>query len=258
MLQAGGGGDEPARGHGESEPWLSLQQQSMELGRVALMGSGAHKEKPAACPLVLLKKLEQLKHQKSELQKRIRAEEMSIEDFHPENISKENLTEIIAHYEKEIEKLKVAHYNKSLLLRRMQLYDAIHNKLLENKTESKLMYESMEHSMGLCNYILKSQKETLALEDKLIEVRKKRMELKQTCTQVMTELRALKENERNFDQMDNQKFSKIHSYVAKEIDIVTVIQNIFQRLILGSCIDWAEDPKLKETVLKLGKNPACF
>ncbi|KAG8598704.1 hypothetical protein GDO81_002711 [Engystomops pustulosus] len=139
----------------------------------------------------------------------------------------------------------------------MQLCDAIHNKLLEKNRESQLIYNTMEHSKGLCSQIVKSQKETVTLEAKWIEVRKRRMELKETCTKVLAELRAMKESENNFfAQMDDGKIRKINKYIAKEIDIVTVIQNVFQRLILGSSVNWAEDPKLKEIVLKLGQNPA--
>nr|7PB4_H Chain H, Centromere protein H [Homo sapiens] len=39
-----------------------------------------------------------------------------------------------------------------------------------------------------------------------------------------------------------------------EIKITTVIQHVFQNLILGSKVNWAEDPALKEIVLQLEKN----
>ncbi|KAG9488167.1 hypothetical protein GDO78_007783 [Eleutherodactylus coqui] len=83
------------------------------------------------------------------------------------------------------------------------------------------------------------------------------MKLKETCTEVMAALKAMKEKN-NFAQMDNPSFKKINAFIAKEIDVVTVIQNAFQRLVFSSRINWAEDPKLKEIVLKLGQNPACF
>ncbi|XP_075711009.1 centromere protein H [Rhinoderma darwinii] len=249
-------GAEAERAPVHMDPLLSqLQQQSMELGRVALIRCRDHKPQPTACTLDLLKQLEQLKQQKFQLENRIKAGEISTEDFSPENITKEYMTEEIANLQKEIEKLKVAYHNKSLLLRRMQLYDAIHNKLLEKNTESKLIHETIEHSRGLCNQILKFQKENLPLEEQLIEVRKKRMKLKETCTTVMTELKAMKESENtSFAQMDDQKLKSINKYIAKEIDMVTMIQNVFQRMILGTRVNWAEDPELTDTVLKLGKN----
>ncbi|KAM3936685.1 centromere protein H [Leptodactylus fuscus] len=244
---------------GDVRALAHMEQQSMELGRVALMGSRDDKPQTTACPLRLLKQLEKLKRQKFELENKIRAGELSVEDFPTENLTKEYITQGITHLENEIEKLKVAHHNKSLLLRRMQFYDALHRKLSEKNTESKMIHDTMEHSMGLCQQILKSQKETLALEEKLINLRRKRMELKETCTEVMTELRSMKESDNNkFSELDNANFRKINKYIAKEIDITTVIQNVFQRLILGSCVNWAEDPKLKEIVLTLGKNPASF
>lgn len=252
------GAEEEERAGAHMDPLLSLQQQSLELGKVALMFSRDPKPQPTVCPRLLLKQWEQLKQQKFVLENRIRAGEISADDFPAETLTKEYMTEAIASLKKEIEKLKVAHHNNSMLLRRMQLYDAIHRKLLERNTESKLLYETMEHSTGLCKRIIGSQKETIALEEKLIEVRKKRMELKETCTAVMTELKALKENGNSFAQTDKDNFRKINKFIVKEIDIVTVTQNVFQRLVLGSRINWAEEPKLKEIVLKLGMNPACF
>ncbi|XP_066458923.1 centromere protein H isoform X2 [Eleutherodactylus coqui] len=212
---------------GEDERLLALQQQSTELGRVALLGSRVNKPQPPASPPALLRRLEKLKQQKLALEIKLKAGDISVEDFPEENLTEEFLIEGIAALQKEIEVLKAGYHNKSLVLRRIQLYDAIDNKLLEHSRESQLIHETMAHNMDLCHHILKSQKAAITLDEKLIDVRKKRMKLKETCTEVMAALKAMKE-QNNFAQVDNPSFKKINAFIAKEIDVVTVIQNAFQ------------------------------
>ncbi|XP_069820819.1 centromere protein H [Dendropsophus ebraccatus] len=257
MKRAQAATDHRAQGH--METLASLQQQSIELGRVVLIGSAQHKPQPTVSPVLLLQQLERLKQQKSVLEIRIRAGEISADDFPSKNLTKEFMTEAIASLEKDIEKLKVAHQNKSLVLRRIQLYDAIHRKLLEKDPESKLIHETIEHSRNLCRQILKSHKKTLTLEKKLIAVRKKRLELKETSTAVMAELKAAKESaDSNRTQMESEELKNLNKLIAQEIDTVTVVQNVFQRIILSSQVNWAEDPKLKNLVLTLGVNPVLI
>ncbi|KAM4053699.1 centromere protein H [Anomaloglossus baeobatrachus] len=237
---------------------VSLEAQSLELGRVALMGRTDRQPEPAASTLHLLKKLENLKQQKFELENRIRAEDISTDDFPPEIFTTEYLTQTIESLKTDIDDLRVTHHNRSLLLRRLQMYDVVKSKAFERGAESQMICDTMEHSRRLCSRILALQKETCTLEEQLIDVRKRRMHLRATCTTLMTKLRDLKEKEKNnFALMGNPEFREINEYIKKEANIVTVVQNIFQRLLLSSGVNWAEDPRLKEIVLKLGKNPAC-
>ncbi|XP_073440282.1 centromere protein H [Dendrobates tinctorius] len=252
-------GEEQRADMGAADVLASLERQSVELGRMALMGSRAHKPEPAVSTLRLLKELKNLKKQKFDLETRIRAEELSTDDIPPENLTTENLTEIIEKLKNEIEKEEVTHHNKSLLLRRMHIYEAILNKLSEKTPESQMIYKTMEHTRGLCDQIHVLQKESRMLAEKMIDIRKQRMQLRETCTTLMADLRAMKEKQKNdLVQLDNPEFKKIRDYIKKESDTVTVLQNVFQRLVLGSGVNWAEDPNLKEILLKMGKkNPYC-
>ncbi|XP_069605831.1 centromere protein H [Ranitomeya imitator] len=236
---------------------VSLEQQSVELGRLAL--SRAHKPEPAVSTLLLLKELKKLKQQKFDLETRIRAEELSTDDIAPEHLTIEKLTEIIEKLKNEIKKEKVAHHNNSLLLRRLQIYNAIRNKLSEKTPESQMIYETMKHTRGLCDQIQALKKESRMLAEQMIDIRHQRMQLKETCTTLMAELRVMKEEQNNdLAQLDNPEFKKTRDYIKKETDTVTVLQNVFQRLILSSGVNWAEDPNLKEILLKMGeKNPPC-
>ncbi|CAJ0943374.1 unnamed protein product [Ranitomeya imitator] len=231
------------------------------------------------------RELKKLKQQKFDLETRIRAEELSTDDIAPEHLTIEKLTEIIEKLKNEIKKEKVAHHNNSLLLRRqvLQIYNAIRNKLSEKTPESQMIYETMKHTRGLCDQIQALKKESRMLAEQMIDIRHQRMQLKETCTTLMAELRVMKEEQNNdLAQLDNPEFKKTRDYIKKETDTVTVLQNVFQsgeedqargssnhpnrtglaqtymRLILSSGVNWAEDPNLKEILLKMGeKNPPC-
>ncbi|XP_075038574.1 centromere protein H isoform X2 [Mixophyes fleayi] len=200
---------------------------------------------------------QQIKQQQFEVQRRLDTDEASADDYTPESLTKENITEVVRNLEKEIEKLKAFFYNKALLLQRAQTYDVIHNKLSENSTESKLLYKTIDHSKGLCSLLLQSEKEKRDLEEQLIEVRKKRMQLKEDACTIMMQIKTLKENQKSgVEEMHSVNVKKLNKYLAKESDLTTVVQNIFQRVILASRVNWAEDPKLREIVLKLDKSPS--
>ncbi|XP_077142756.1 centromere protein H [Ranitomeya variabilis] len=238
---------------------VSLEQQSVELGRVALTGSRAHKPEPPVSTLLLLKELKNLKQQKFDLETRIRADELSTDDIPPETLTTEKLTEIIERLKNEIEKEEVSHHNKSLLLRRLQIYNAIRNKLSEKTPEPQMIYETIKHTRGLCEQTQALQKESRMLAEQVIDIGHQRMQLREKCTTLMADLRAMKERQNNhLARLDNPEFKKVRDYIKKETDTVTVIQNVFQRLILSSRVDWEEDPNLKEILIKMGKkNPPC-
>ncbi|KAB0369623.1 hypothetical protein FD755_018616 [Muntiacus reevesi] len=81
-------------------------------------------------------------------------------------------------------------------------------------------------------------------------------ELKQASERKLLEIQTEKNKQKeDLDSMENSdKIKTIQQNLETEIQITTVIQNVFQNLILGSKVNWAEDPALKETVLQLEKN----
>ncbi|KAB0348911.1 hypothetical protein FD754_013768 [Muntiacus muntjak] len=82
------------------------------------------------------------------------------------------------------------------------------------------------------------------------------IELKQASERKLLEIQTEKNKQKeDLDSMENSdKIKTIQQNLETEIQITTVIQNVFQNLILGSKVNWAEDPALKETVLQLEKN----
>lgn len=82
---------------------------------------------------------------------------------------------------------------------------------------------------------MKSQQETWDLEEKLLDVRKKRLQLKQASERKLLEIQTEKNKQKDdLDSMENSdKIKAIQQNLETEIQITTVIQHVFQNLILG-------------------------
>ncbi|KAM5257519.1 centromere protein H [Hipposideros larvatus] len=183
------------------------------------------------------------------------------EEKTPEEIIPEKQIETkIEDLENEIEEAKVAFEMKKLALDRMQLSVALRKNLEKSNIQTSVLMDNMEHVLKLNKLIMQSQQESWELEKKLLDVRKKRFELKQASESKLLEIQTEKNKQKDdLDSMENSdKIKTLQRNLQMEIQITTVIQHVFQNLILGSKVNWAEDSALKETVLQLEKNLAMI
>uniref|UniRef100_A0AAA9SPL7 Centromere protein H n=1 Tax=Bos taurus TaxID=9913 RepID=A0AAA9SPL7_BOVIN len=179
------------------------------------------------------------------------------EEKTPEQIMQEKQIEAkIEELENEVEEAKTAFEMKKLALDRMQLSTALKKHLEKVDIKTSVLMDNMKQILNLNKLIMKSQQETWDLEEKLLDVRKKRLQLKQASERKLLEIQTEKNKQKDdLDSMENSdKIKAIQQNLETEIQITTVIQHVFQNLILGSKVNWAEDPALKETVLQLEKN----
>ncbi|XP_007947375.1 centromere protein H [Orycteropus afer afer] len=179
------------------------------------------------------------------------------EDKTPEQIMQEQQIEAeIEGLENEIEEAKIAFEMKNLALDSIQLSAALKDNLEKVNTTTSLLTDSMKRVLELNKLIMTLQQESWDLEEKLLDVRKKRLQLKQASESKLLEIQAEKNKQKDdLDSMENSdKIKAIRQNLQEEIQIATVIQHVFQNIILGSKANWAEDPALKETVLQLEKN----
>ncbi|KAM4707479.1 centromere protein H [Discoglossus pictus] len=238
----------------------SLEQLSAELGKLALLGaSGPGEEEQPGLEqggiLRLLQLREQVKHQQLELQNLIESSEETLPEFY----SEDKLIETIEELGKEIQKMKVSYQNKTMVLHRIQHSHALLSKMQENSSVSKLIKTNLDHILGLSASIIKLQQVSRDLEEKVNEVRKKRIKLKELASEIMAETRAIKEGWKSeLKAVESEKMTKVCEFIKKEAEITIVVQNVFQRLILGSRVNWAKEPELKNIVLKLEKNVNSF
>nr|XP_044989969.1 centromere protein H isoform X2 [Jaculus jaculus] len=138
----------------------------------------------------------------------------------------------------------------------MQLSSALKNNLENTATESSELMDDLNDILKLNKLIMTSQQESRELEKKLLDVRKKRLQLKQASGRKLLEIQTEKNKQKEeLDSVENSdKIKTMQHNLQMEMQTTTVVQHVFQNLILGSKVNWAEDPALKETVLQLEKN----
>ncbi|XP_059031144.1 centromere protein H [Mustela lutreola] len=215
--------------------------------------AGAQAARPEDRLTLLLRLRAQTKQQLLEYKSMVDA----TEEKTPEQILQDKQVEAkIEDLENEIEEVKIAFEMKKLALDRMQLSTALKKNLEKNNPRTSVLMDNMKHILKLNKLIMKSHQESWDLEEKLLDVRKKRLQLKQASESKLLEIQTEKNKQKDdLAVMENSdKIKAIQQNLQMEIQITTVIQHVFQNLILGSKANWAEDPAFKETVLQLEKN----
>ncbi|XP_008260530.2 centromere protein H isoform X4 [Oryctolagus cuniculus] len=202
---------------------------------------------------LLLRLRAQIKQQLVEYKSMVDANEEKT----PEQIMQENqIEDKIEELENEIEEVKIAYEMKSIALNRIQRSTALQNNLEKIDAKNSEFMDNMKQILKLNKLIIRSQKESRSLERKRLEIKKKRLDLKKASESKLLEIQTEKNKQKDdLDSMENSdKIKTIRQNLQMEINITTVIQHVFQNLILGSKTNWAEDSALKEIVLQLEKN----
>ncbi|KFQ99571.1 Centromere protein H, partial [Opisthocomus hoazin] len=158
--------------------------------------------------------------------------------------------------ERDMEEVKVSFQNKTLALQRIQLTFALRNKMQQNDSDSRLIMETVKHIVMLSTAIIDCQQQAREKEQKLIDIKRKRLLLKKAGQQKLQQIHTMirKQKEEQASMKVNEALEKIHNKLQKERKMTTVIQNVFQNIIIGSRVNWAEDPSLKAIVLQLEKD----
>ncbi|XP_034956157.1 centromere protein H isoform X2 [Zootoca vivipara] len=203
-------------------------------------------------PVPLLRLKEQINQQLLEYNTTINANDEIITD---QVTDEKAIVCAIEDLGKELEELKLSHKHKTLALQRLQVNDALRAKLRNNDDNSKLIWETIEHIMMLSTAVIKSKQQSRELEEKLNEVKRRKQPLRQAIDCKLADIHNMKMKQK--EELENMEVSemlkKARGKLQKEIEMTTLIQNIFQ-LITGSQVNWLEDPALKEIVLQLEKN----
>ncbi|NXT97868.1 CENPH protein, partial [Buphagus erythrorhynchus] len=117
-----------------------------------------------------------------------------------------------------------------------------------------LILETMKHIMLLSQTIIEYQQRAHQKEQQLIDIKMKRLLLKsrgQKLQEIQTMMKKQKEKQKSVNVTETEKTLET---LEKERVTTTIIQNVFQNMIIGSGVNWVEDPSLKEIVLQLEKN----
>ncbi|XP_029916711.1 centromere protein H [Myripristis murdjan] len=159
-------------------------------------------------------------------------------------------------YVSELEEVKTIHFNKIMTLHRMQMWHAIAEKLKQNDSESVTMKAVSERCMALCSRAKHLQQESQDLEDQIIEIQKKRLELKRLIHEKMKEMDELK-CKREHPDMEKYKavIQKGQANLEKYRKMVIMTQNVLRGILLASKVNWLDDPKLRDIAMTLEELP---
>lgn len=132
------------------------------------------------------------------------------EEKTPEQIMQEKQIEVkIEELENEIEDVKSNIEMKSLALSRMKLSVALRDNMENMGPENCVLTDDMKHILKLQKLIMKSQEESSELEKKLLDVRKKRLQLKQASRSKLLEIQIEKNKQKeDVDKMENSEMIK--------------------------------------------------
>ncbi|KAM9262031.1 centromere protein H [Morus bassanus] len=227
-----------------------------EAGPGARAGARAAAEDVAGAEvdiLMLLRLRNQMKQQLMELSTALHTDQ---DDVRGQTDGERCIMNAIQDFEKDMEQLKISFQNKTLALQRLQLTVALRNKVKQNDNDSRLILETLKHIVMLSNEVVKCQQEAREKEQELFDIRRKRFLLKKAGEQKLLQIRNVmkKQKEEKASMEVKEVLAELCNNLEKERNLTTVIQNVFQNIIIGSRVNWAEDPSLRAIVLQLEKN----
>ncbi|XP_030620681.1 centromere protein H [Chanos chanos] len=164
----------------------------------------------------------------------------------------------LSKYEEEIEEARVSHFNKTLALKRMQIWNALSEKLTQSDSD-----DSSEGSLKalagqnviLCEKTRKVLQESRELQDQITELQKERLELKGLIKKRMQEMSELKRMKENQGELHKQAVERAEEVLEKHQKLAAISQNVLRGLILASKVNWIDDPKLKDIAMGLENLP---
>ncbi|NXU42017.1 CENPH protein, partial [Drymodes brunneopygia] len=118
-----------------------------------------------------------------------------------------------------------------------------------------VILETMKHIVLLSRTIIEYQQQAHQKEQQLIDIKRKRLSLKKNggekLHQIQTTKKRKKEEQQSLTATETQRML---DKLEEERQMTTIIQNVFQNILIGSKVNWAEDPSLKAIALQLEKN----
>ncbi|XP_035377779.1 centromere protein H [Electrophorus electricus] len=161
----------------------------------------------------------------------------------------------LSKYETAIEQARLSHFNKTLALNRMQVWNTVTEKLLQNDADAMALKAMVDENADLCEKTMKVIKETRTLQDQITDIQKERLELKGLIKKRMQEINELKQTGENQGQAQKQAVERAEAVFQKYLKIATISQNVLRAIIIASKVNWIDDPKLRDIAMGLETVP---
>ncbi|XP_027491067.1 centromere protein H isoform X2 [Corapipo altera] len=222
-------------------------EQEQEQGRAQAWPQGGHD----LDVLKLLRLRDQMKQHLMEYSAAVRGGETT---FLHQAVEEKHIQSVTEELETNKEETEVSFWNKTLALQRIQLMAALRNKVNQNDEDSCLILETVNRIVSLSQTIIKYQQLAHEKKQKLIDIKRKRLSLKNDQRRKLQQIQTMQKKQKKEKGNQNLDEAKMLQNLEKERLMTTVIQNVFQNIIIGSGVNWAEDPSLKAIVLQLEKD----
>ncbi|KAI7798053.1 centromere protein H [Triplophysa rosa] len=158
-------------------------------------------------------------------------------------------------YESEIEQARLSYFNKTLVLNRMQIWNVLIDKIIQNDADAESLKALTDQNTELCEQTLKIIKETRELQDQITDIQKERLELKEQIKKKMQEINEWKQVKENLGEVQQRAKERAEAVLEKYQKVTTILQNVLRGIILASKVNWRDDPKLKDVVMGLENIP---
>ncbi|XP_053315678.1 centromere protein H-like [Spea bombifrons] len=245
------GGDE-----GQNIPQMSRLHKASEKCLHSSLGStlAGPQEKPDSSQLSgscmqLLQLRKQIKQQLTDMRT-----DLQIRSLPKEHIdSSLNVSLKMAHLPLEQEVCSIR--NKELALARMQSCSAILNVLQKDSTQNCSIKAVMAHCMDTCQKIQAVQTSNRQLEEKLADIRQRRMEIRIKQQDLFNQVKSCEEKKNRLHDLEMKAQVLGRENMESVANKVIIIQEILQRFVLSAQVNWAEDPYLTGLLLKIKDSP---
>jgi len=118
------------------------------------------------------------------------------------------------------------------------------------------LQDALKDQNNLDEKLLEKHKECQRLDDEHYQLMLKSSQLRAKTVELVTELKNLKISKKEIRTKTLNgctSLEMLDSKLAKDVELVNVVRSVLYRLIHGSGVNWAQDPKLKGIVFALGK-----
>ncbi|KAL2092068.1 hypothetical protein ACEWY4_011866 [Coilia grayii] len=159
----------------------------------------------------------------------------------------------VSMYEEGLEETRTNLFNKTLALNRMQVWNAIMAKLIQNNESSVEMKMLAQHSLSRFTRIQKLKQESCELQDQITNLQKERLEMKVLIKKKMQEMAEVKEARES--QAEVERLEKADTAMEKHRKFIAVSQNILRGIVLATRMNWMDNTKLADLVMGLESMP---
>ncbi|XP_033749558.1 centromere protein H-like [Pecten maximus] len=173
--------------------------------------------------------------------------------------------DVLADLEKKLVDAYIEKDRKELIIKRMQMGEFLIKQLFEQSTADgidpaekekqtvriKYLKELLDKQCGLVSGIMKNVKEMEPKKKRLVELKKQNFDQMGTNRHDMEALQD-RQNPKVTDNQDPET-QQLLEELDKSLQKITIVRNTLQAVIVGSGINWAQDPAMQELVLEMGK-----